>query len=392
MGRVRRVAFVSHSVRLYGASRSLLALLEGLRAHDVQTMVILPGPGHMRDALAARGFAVAMAPFPGWVNESGARRDAPALGAAQARALSPLVDLLRSFRPDAVWSNACTTAVGALAAAALGLPHIWHLREVSGDGYPFHYIQGTAAAMALLRTAHARIAVSEALRSAYEAAGSGACDVIYNGVASARALAARAPAVPSGRRVRLLLPARIHPSKGQLTAIAATQVLRAAGHDVELHIVGDGELAACEAEIAQRSLGGAVTLAGFRADLDAEYRQASVVLNCSRYEGMGRTTIEAMTYGLPVVGNDDMGNAELIQHGVTGLLYDGSAAGMADAVGRLLREPEMARQIGARARRFAQRGFSNERCTQRALAILERVCSASDARSRGEAAGASAER
>ncbi|MGH7785518.1 MAG: glycosyltransferase family 4 protein, partial [Candidatus Binatia bacterium] len=127
-----------------------------------------------------------------------------------------------------------------------------------------------------------------------------------------------------------------------------TQLLRAAGHGVELRLVGDGELAACAAEVAQRRLGDAVTLAGFCADLDPEYRQASVVLSCSRDEGMGRTTIEAMSYGLPVVGSDGMGNAELIRHGVTGLLYDGSAEGLAGAVGRLLREPELASDRRAR--------------------------------------------
>ena len=42
---------------------------------------------------------------------------------------------------------------------------------------------------------------------------------------------------------------------------------------------------------------------------------------CSRSEGFGRVTVEYMMAGLPVLASDTGANAELIENGVTGLLY-----------------------------------------------------------------------
>lgn len=390
MGRGLRVAFVSHSARLYGASRSLLAVLEGLRAAQVETLTIVPGPGPMLDALATRGLAAAAVPIPCWVAGAEERPDLAAVHAAQARAVPPIVDILRAMRPDVVWSNSSATAVGALAAAALALPHVWHLRELSGDGLPFRFVDAGAATQHV-RAADARVAVSAVAKGTFEAMGSGPCEVIYNGIGAARDLAQRR--APSSRRgaLRLLLPARMRPEKGQLVAIEAVRLLRTAGRDVVLRLVGDGDVDACADAIARRGLGDAVTLTGFVADVDAEYRQADVALNCARFEAMGRTTAEAMSYGLPVVGCDHMGTAELIRDGDTGLLCDGSAGAFARAVEQIIAQPDAARAIGQRAQVYARQHFADERCTQAILAVLQRVAPRPGTAPRhGRAASASA--
>jgi glycosyltransferase involved in cell wall biosynthesis len=137
--------------------------------------------------------------------------------------------------------------------------------------------------------------------------------------------------------------------------------------------VGGGEEEAIAQAVARSGVADAVTLAGFVAEMDPEYRRADVVLSCSPIEGMGRTTAEAMSYGLPVVGCDSLGTAELIEHAVTGLLCDGSAAGVAGALARLLGDPTAARRMGANAQRMARERFTNERCTAASLALLARV-------------------
>lgn len=368
-----RVAFVSHSLRLYGASRSLLALLEGLRAAGVAVHAFLPGPGPMADALAARDLPATITPFPNWVTEAPVMADTDGWRAATAEAVTRLAAELERFRPDAVWSNTSVTPVGAQAAAALGLPHIWHLREINGEPSPFRYLPGDAAAMRLMRAATARIAVSRAVRAAYEQAGSGPCEVIYSSIGTAADLARRPLPAPRGGPLRLLLPARVRPEKGQLAAIDAVRLLIAEGHAVQLRLAGDGDLEPCRQAIARRGLTEAVSVIGFVADLDGEYRDADAVLSTSPIEGMGRTTAEAMAYGLPVIGCAALGTPELLEHEVTGLLCDGSPAGIAAAVRRLLREPALARALGDRARRVARERFTDERCTAACLAVLARV-------------------
>lgn len=368
-----RVAFVSHSRRLYGASRSLLALLEGFRAAGVVVHAVLPGPGPMADALAARDLPVTLVPFPCWVTDGAAPTDLDDWRQSQTRGTAQVVRHLAAFRPDAIWSNSSLLAVGALAADALGVPHVWHLREINGAPTPFRFLDGVAVATRLLRAAAARIAVSQAVRAAYEALGSGPCEVIHSGIGPAAALTRRTLPPSPRRPLRVLLPARFRPEKGQVAAIEATHRLRAAGHDVRLRIVGDGDRAAAAATIARLGLGAVVTLADFAADVDPEYRQADVVLSCSRIEGMGRVTAEGMSYGLPVIGCASLGTPEVLQHEETGLLCDGSAAGIASALLRLLRDPALARRLGERAQGVARERFSDERCVAASLAVLARV-------------------
>ena len=245
---------------------------------------------------------------------------------------------------------------------------------MSGDDLPFRFIAGTPAAIALLARAAARIAVSDALRSVYEAAGSGPCDVIYNGIGARQQLAGRRPRTARREPLRMILPGRVHLEKGQVSAIEATAILAAAGHDVELRILGDGDLSPCEEAIDRLRLGSIVTLAGFVADLDREYRAADIALSCTLLEGMGRATAEAMSYGLPFVGCDSLGTAELVRHGITGLLCDGSPRAIARKVERLIARPDEARRMGLRARAFAGRRFSDERVLRGACACSAASC------------------
>lgn len=368
-----RVAFVSHSRRLYGASRSLLALLEGFRAAGVEVHTLLPGDGPMAEALAARDLPVTLAPIPPWVAEGPAAGAATDWRATQAGAAAAIARLVAPLRPQVLWTNASVTAVGALTAATLGVPHVWHLREINGPPSPFRFLAPPDAVAGLLRAAAARIAVSQAVRAACEDLGGGACEVIYTGIGRAEVLAGRPLAAAPRAALRLLLPARLHPEKGQLAAVEAVHQLRAAGHDVRLRLVGDGPAEAIAAAIAGGELGAAVTLVGFASDLDAEYRQADVVLSCSPIEGMGRVTAEGMSYGLPVVGCARFGTPELLRHDETGLLCDGSADGIAAAVARLVREPQLGRRLGARAQQVARERFTDERCVAACLAVLGHV-------------------
>lgn len=56
---------------------------------------------------------------------------------------------------------------------------------------------------------------------------------------------------------------------------------------------------------------------------------ADVVVNSSVSEGQSNVLLEAATAGVPVVARRCSGNAAVVAHGVTGLLYDSPAAGVA---------------------------------------------------------------
>src|SRR5262249_51357187 len=134
--------------------------------------------------LARRGVPAAVLPFEWWVSP---RRTLPGVVARTLRSvrrLRPLAAQVARWGCDLVYSNSSVFAVGALAAARLGLPHVWHLREFGGRDYGLLPDFGTHLARLAFRTADAMAFVSHALRRAVLGGSRSAnAHVIYNGVA-----------------------------------------------------------------------------------------------------------------------------------------------------------------------------------------------------------------
>ncbi len=117
-------------------------------------------------------------------------------------------------------------------------------------------------------------------------------------------------------------------------------------------LVGDGRERA-EVEALMAPLGARVRFAGARqhAELPALYGDADLYVWPAINEAYGMAFLEAQAAGLPVVAGRTGGVPSVVADGVTGLLVPiGDAAAFADAVARLLDEPELRARIGAAAR------------------------------------------
>jgi glycosyltransferase involved in cell wall biosynthesis len=76
----------------------------------------------------------------------------------------------------------------------------------------------------------------------------------------------------------------------------------------------------------------------------------------SHWEGLPMSIVEAMSVGLPVIATDVGGVREAVVHGETGLLVARTPDALADAVSRLMAEPDRLVALQARARQvFAER-------------------------------------
>lgn len=92
------------------------------------------------------------------------------------------------------------------------------------------------------------------------------------------------------------------------------------------------------------------------------YRIMDVFVLCSKVEGSPNAIMEAMAAGVPVVGAHVGGIPELIKDGVTGRLVPSrEPRDFANAIASLLENPEMARDIAARAGERIRAEFSVER-------------------------------
>ncbi len=95
-----------------------------------------------------------------------------------------------------------------------------------------------------------------------------------------------------------------------------------------------------------------IVLAGHRSDAPAIVAACQVsVLASLKREGLPKTVIEAMAYGVAPVVSDTGGSAELVVDGESGIIVQpGDATAIAEAIERLYRDKPLRERMGAAAR------------------------------------------
>jgi len=168
---------------------------------------------------------------------------------------------------------------------------------------------------------------------------------------------------------------RLHEAKGLGDLLAAWPSIAAAWPQARLWLVGEGPYhAALEEQIQARDLAGRVVLAGVFDSVDELLAAADLFVLPSWEEGLSVALLEAMAAGLPVVATDIPGNRDLLTHGRSGLLVPArDPVRLAEAIGRLLAEPELGAALGAAARGRAASRFSVARMADQHLELFERL-------------------
>jgi glycosyltransferase involved in cell wall biosynthesis len=126
---------------------------------------------------------------------------------------------------------------------------------------------------------------------------------------------------------------------------------------VRAAVAGKGSVAGdLAATVARLGLGDRVDLLGFVEDDELVRRLAGAlaVVYAPIDEDYGFVTLQAFLAGVPVITAADSGGVlEWVEHEVTGLVTDGTPAGVADAIDRLAADRELARKLGAAGRERA---------------------------------------
>jgi glycosyltransferase involved in cell wall biosynthesis len=353
-----RITFFTHYTELYGANLSLLNLIDGLGKYGIRAHVICPDQGDLLGALAKRDIPAAQFPFEWWVSTQRTLSGAANRIYKNIRLLHSITSQIARWQTDLVYSNSSVLAIGAMAAARLGLPHLWHLREFGNRDYNLWPDLGAWLMRRVLRTADARIFVSRALKQAFLGNSKPRnTHVIYNGVASEAVFDERRLAAEAQKSRQqpftFVLVGRFRKSKGHAVAIEAFANVAKRFQDVRLILVGDagqtgeqGYCDHCRTLVDRLAISARTEFWGYIPDPERAFLAADVALMCSQNEAMGRVTVEAMSACRPVIGNDSGGTSELIDHNRTGLLYRGISDDLAECMTRYIKSPELARQHG----------------------------------------------
>lgn len=166
--------------------------------------------------------------------------------------------------------------------------------------------------------------------------------------------------------------ARLVHQKGQDVLLDAIPLVIARRPDARFVIVGEGpEGAALEAQSQRLRVADRVWFAGARDDVPDQLARFSVFAFPSRFEGLCLAVIEAQAAGVPVVATAVGGIRETVLDGESGLVVPlDDAHALADAIVRLLDDPETAGRLAAEARLRAQ-AYSIERMVEETIALYE---------------------
>lgn len=129
-----------------------------------------------------------------------------------------------------------------------------------------------------------------------------------------------------------------------------------------LVVVGDGPMRAELEQLAARDHAGRVLFTGARPDAARLQAAADVALLASRSEGLPYVLLEAAAAGVARVASDLPGCREVIAHELDGLLVPpGDADALASALKNVMRDPELRRRLGERARARTRQHHSLEK-------------------------------
>ena len=170
----------------------------------------------------------------------------------------------------------------------------------------------------------------------------------------------------------------LDPGKNHKTLIQAVKLL----NDPAFHLIlaGNGPLHD-ELEALARELGveDRIHLLGFRWDVYRLCSAADLFLFASRREGLSVSLMEAMACGLPIVASSVRGNTDLIDPGQGGFLVEpDDAAGFADAIRRILAEPDIRERMKMHNLEKI-RAYSIEAVTDQMAQLYQSVMGSQDA-------------
>jgi len=148
-----------------------------------------------------------------------------------------------------------------------------------------------------------------------------------------------------------------------------------------LLLVGNMESARLDKAIARNVNAHRIRKVGFRRDAPALIAACDVaVLPALRREGLPKTVIEAMAYGVAPVVTDVGGSAELVIHEQSGLVVPpGDDRALAEALLRLYNDADLRERLGAVARIRLGEQFRIEDTVRKTLSLYREVLALNEA-------------
>ena len=168
---------------------------------------------------------------------------------------------------------------------------------------------------------------------------------------------------------------RLWPQKRPRDLVWTAELLKAGQSDVHLLLIGDGpQRARLERFTRQIRTEDRIHFLGARSDVADLMPHFTCLWQASGYEGQSNAVLEAMSHGVPVIASDIPGNRDLVVPEKTGYLFPvGDCVTAARCTMKLLKNAELAKQLGAAGRERIATKFTLEQMVAGHVAMYREV-------------------
>jgi len=391
-----RVLFFDHTAALGGGEIALLNLVRHLDPTKVKPVVVLAADGLLAERLrpAIETYILPLAP-----DVASIKKDTLSISTlfripqlftvfTYARQLARFI---REHDIDLIHTNSLKAdIIGGIAGTFSHRPVVWHVRDRVEDDYLpapvvhlFRFLCGViptyviANSDATLRTLH--LGTRHHSSSIPSGVDLGLKTVVVGDRTPSANPSDEVHSDPEIFHIGLI--GRISPWKGQHIFLQAAVQVHRRFPKARFVIIGaalfgeDGYERRVRQLCTQLGLEEIVEFAGFRPDVQRAIAELDLVVHASTTgEPFGQVIIEGMAAGKPVVATNGGGVPEIVLDGQTGILVPmGDAPALAEAICRVLADPEQAKAMGNRARQRVMDHFTVEETARRVQAVYEEI-------------------
>jgi len=225
---------------------------------------------------------------------------------------------------DLIHTNLSRNLLGARLSQKYGVPHVWHLQELSRLHYGLDYLSANQIEYMNCNST-SFVAISEYVRKAWISEGlkSKKLKTVWNGIETDKY---KKKCINEGTdKIRIVMVGYLSKLKGQdqlIKALGAMDVSERENFVVDF--IGSGTesyIAEIKRIITEYGLEHYVHLKGYSDNVSSILGNYDVGIICSKAEGFGLVTVEYMASGLCTIASDTGCNPYIIEDGKDGILY-----------------------------------------------------------------------
>lgn len=308
--------YISSDSSLGGSAQSLIDMLVVIKQF-IEPIVIIPTHGLIEDKLLKYNIKYYIVSF-----SYGAKKTNGDITKSEDtlnyrddyEAALNLLPIIERENIQIIHTNTSVTNIGAIAAAIANKAHIWHIRELLEEHFAHRFFNEDIK-KELLKSADAIISISDCVSQKYWDKYGIDTIMVYDGLNIERFVL---PIKNENKKVvnTFLIVGEINDGKGQADAVKAVDyIVKEEKENVQLILVGNGDkkyIWCLKKYIEKKGLTNHIHIYPFQKDLTKYRRQSEFAITTSKYEALGRTTIEAMLAGNIAIGANTGGTAEII--------------------------------------------------------------------------------